>query len=820
LVKEDLSMKKDRILRAVSFALTIAMMLGINGVRPVQADGDQEASKSKFSDVQDKSKYYYEPVQWASKNKITYGYDDGTFKPENVVTRAQMVTFLWRLCGSPAPKTKKSPFKDIKSSDYWYKPAIWGNENGIVMGYKDGTFGPKKACTRAQAVTFMYRMSDKKTHGKTQNYTFSDLKGKEKEYYYKPAYWGMKVAIVVGIATSKDTVKKFNPQGKITRGQMVTFLYKLSKYSTKTDGTGALKQNVMHTDGKVPTTYYDGTTVTPKATAKPTGKATPTPTSAGGIKITTDYSYEIIPMVAPFNQFFFVKTDNPDPDSFDFVDKDTKYSDSDGSISSTDTRFADVVYKNKETGRVNGGYIFVGSGTDGGTLVLRSRIVTGKTPVYNLTTGVTTYSKDYVNNETDVKVKVAALKSEVDYLIDTYAAGRTKFFDKLDAVQAGLSSICLYSGVYVLGDLVKSNTSPYYGLSTSPHVDQNFYIQDPYSRKDNQPMLIGQLYPFCHDSLGFPGTIAAAAKKLDPSVTTKQSSSAHYIVEVTYNGTTRSYGGAGNGGGQGINKDQILYKFKFNKASDDAYTKRDLDTLRTRICEYGKLTVDDTKGMDLEPLTWAQVRKSVGTGGRYVRLVLINSIFFGGGGVGYTYLYDDGSTSEGSSGFVSIGQFSNVWYDGRYFNNHEYIYPGAELEDTVENVKPSLVFKDYKLKLPDDGKTYYYYGITQKTSWGGYYGYTNIDSADGYDKATGTWKGFTTFRYDAENKVWKADILNKAYYKKDGNYVMIDDPDFIEACTLTMEEAKAMKVDRNTNVTPQNFLIYDMKSKPGTAGTN
>ncbi len=797
MVKEDLSMKKDRILRAVSFVLAVAMMLGINGVRPVQADGDQEASKSKFSDVQDKSKYYYEPVQWASKNKITYGYDDGTFKPENVVTRAQMVTFLWRLCGSPAPKTKKSPFKDIKSSDYWYKPAIWGNENGIVMGYKDGTFGPKKACTRAQAVTFMYRMSDKKTHGKTQNYTFSDLKGKEKEYYYKPAYWGMKVAIVVGLATDKSTVKKFNPQGKITRGQMVTFLYKLSKYSTKTDGTGALKQNVMHTDGKVPTTYYDGTTVTPKATAKPTGKATPTPTKSGGIKITTDYSYEIIPMVAPFNQFFFVKTDNPDPDSFDFVDKDTKYSDNDGSISSTDTRYADVVYKNKETGRVNGGYIFVGSGTDGGTLTLRSRIVTGQTPVYNLTTGVTTYRKNYVNNETDVKVKVPALKSEVDYLIDTYAAGRTKFFDKLDAVQAGLSSICLYSGAYVLGDLVKSTAYPYYGLSTSPHVDQNFYIQEPYSRKDSEPMLMGQLYPFRHDSLGFPGTMSAVAKKLDPSVTTKQSSSYHYIVDITYNGTTRSYGGAGTGGGQGINKDQILYKFKFNNASDDAYTKRDLDTLRTRICEYGKLTIDTNKGKDLAPLTWDQVRKSVGTSGRYVRLILITSIF-GGSTIGYSYLYDNG---------YSIGYFSNAWYDGRYFNDREYIYPGAELEDTVDKVKPALVFKDFKVKIPDDGKTYYYNRRL-------------LSSYENYDAATGTWKGFTRFNYDENTKTWKPALLNNIQYRDNGTYKTIEDADFIDAFTITLEEAKAMKVDRNTDVDPENFLIYDKKSPPGTAGSN
>ena len=626
----------------------------------------------------------------------------------------------------------------------------------------------------------------------------------------------MKVAVVVGLATDKDSVKKFNPQGKVTRGQMVTFLYKLSKYSTKTDGQGALKQNVMHTDGKVPTTYYDGTTVTPAPSKKAT--VTATPTSSGEPKAAKGYSYEIIPLLEPFNQYFFVKTDNPDPDSFSFVDKDTKYSDTEGTIAAVETRFGDVSYKDKTTGRVNGGYICSGSGTDGGTVYLRERVVTGETPVYNLTTGVTTYRKNYSVKDTDIAFKVNALKSEVDYLIDTYAKGKSGFFDKMDAVQSGLSSVCLYSGVYILGDLVKSTTSPYYGLSTSPHVDQNFYIQEPYSRKDNVPMLMGYLYPFKHDSIGFPSVMASVAQRLDSSSTYQWSSSAHYIVEITYKGTTKSYGGAGSGGGQGINKDQVLYRFKFNNASDDAYTKRDLSTLRDRLCEYGKLTVDSNKGKDLTPLTWADVRKSVGSG-KYVKLILITSIF-GGTASGYTYLYDNGSTSEGSQGFVSIGYFSNAWFDGRYFNDHEYIYPGATLEDTVEKVQPKLVFKDFKTKAPDDGKDYYYYGITQQTSWGGYYGYTALSQSSNYDPATGTWKGYITFVYDKETETWKADILSKLKYKDGSQYVAVDDPDFIDALTLTIDEAKALGVDRNTDKDPDSFLIYDMKTKPGTAGSN
>ena len=256
-----------RLIRGVSLLLAATVTFGIfsnNVFIKDSKSSNVNAAATGFSDNKDKSKYYYKPVQWAAKYGITYGYKDGTFKPEGEVTRGQMVTFLWRMCGSPEPSSTKSPFSDIKKKEYWYKPALWGNENGIVMGYKDGTFGPKKTCTRAQAVTFMYRMSDGRCHVDAKDYTFSDLKGQERKYYYDAAYWGMKAGIVVGITTKDPNVKKFNPQGNITRGQMVTFLSKLAKYSQATDGTGALVQNVMHYDGKVPDNY--NVTI-----AKPTG---------------------------------------------------------------------------------------------------------------------------------------------------------------------------------------------------------------------------------------------------------------------------------------------------------------------------------------------------------------------------------------------------------------------------------------------------------------------------------------------------------------------------------------------------------------------
>ena len=142
------------------------------------------------------------------------------------------------------------------------------------------------------------------------------------------------------------------------------------------------------------------------------------------------------------------------------------------------------------------------------------------------------------------------------------------------------------------------------------------------------------------------------------------------------------------------------------------------------------------------------------------------------------------------------------------------------LEETVENVQPKLIFKDFKLKVPDDGTTYYYYGYIQRTSWGGTLGYTDVSKCSDYDKDTGTWKGYMIFYYDKEAQVWKADLLNKVKYRNGSSYMPIEDQDFIDACTITLDEAKAMSLDNNTNVDPAEFLIYDRYSAPGTPGSN
>ena len=109
-----------------------------------------------FADVASTGLYYYKPVYWAAENKITTG-ANGLFAPHNSCTREHAITFLWRMAGSPQPKSMVSKFKDIQNKNsYSYNAILWASEKGITTG-ANGEFKPGKTCTRAEIVTFIYR---------------------------------------------------------------------------------------------------------------------------------------------------------------------------------------------------------------------------------------------------------------------------------------------------------------------------------------------------------------------------------------------------------------------------------------------------------------------------------------------------------------------------------------------------------------------------------------------------------------------------------------------------------------------------------------
>ena len=168
-----------------------------------------------FADVPANS-YYADAVLWAAKNGITGGIGNGLFGPNQPCTRAQIVTFLWRAAGSPAPKHMSS-FADVPADAFYAKAVAWAVENGITGGTGDGKFSPDATCTRAQAVTFLYRASGSPAVG--GGCAFGDVAATA--YYADAAAWAENNKITSGIGGGL-----FGSNNDCTRAQIVTFLYR------------------------------------------------------------------------------------------------------------------------------------------------------------------------------------------------------------------------------------------------------------------------------------------------------------------------------------------------------------------------------------------------------------------------------------------------------------------------------------------------------------------------------------------------------------------------------------------------------------------
>ena len=164
--------------------------------------------------------YYEDAVDWAVENGITQGTDDTHFSPDGICTRAQAVTFLWRAAGSPKPETRTMPFTDVPVGSYYYDAVLWAVENGITKGTSDTTFSPNMTCTRAQIVAFLWR-SEKSPAAGTAN-PFADVKSTA--YYADAVLWAVKENITKG--TTNTT---FSPDADCTRAQIVTFLWRCKK---------------------------------------------------------------------------------------------------------------------------------------------------------------------------------------------------------------------------------------------------------------------------------------------------------------------------------------------------------------------------------------------------------------------------------------------------------------------------------------------------------------------------------------------------------------------------------------------------------------
>lgn len=146
-----------------------------------------------FTDVHAED-YYYDAVLWAAQKGITGGMSDTLFAPNAACTRAQIVTFLWRAAGSPEPK-QLSTFGDVPADACYAKAVAWAVENGITEGTSDTTFAPGTICTRAQGAALLYRAAG--SPAVSGSAAFTDVPADA--YYADAAAWAEQKGITDGI---------------------------------------------------------------------------------------------------------------------------------------------------------------------------------------------------------------------------------------------------------------------------------------------------------------------------------------------------------------------------------------------------------------------------------------------------------------------------------------------------------------------------------------------------------------------------------------------------------------------------------------------
>jgi len=473
------------------------------------------------------------------------------------------------------------------------------------------------------------------------------------------------------------------------------------------------------------------------------------------------YTYEIIPLLPPFNQYFFIKTNNPDPQSFRFKDNESIYR-KEALVTPTATVFDDIVYEDTETLRTNGGYIFYSGMIDGGEISLQ---------VKNL---------DDSWEEIGYTFTLPELYNDVDYLIHTYGTN-SDFFADMDAIQEGLFEHSVYSVSFIRGNLQKVGNFWY--VSTSKHIDHSFYIRSPYDYKDNEQLFASAIYPYCCDSLGFPNLMASVAKRMERSSSYVWNAESHAKIDVTFNGETHTYGGQGSGEGQGLTKDQILHYFTLESPLT-------LESVHELLDKYSALEVqDDIPRKDA--LTFQNIRRTVGDGS----WVLVSDGYQLGTDYAYFYQKDDldsyvsGEFGVGNEIYWrgSIGYASDSWVDGRYVDKYEKFAPNAKFE---EHPQSSIILQldDFPV-VAQDGTIHEVHQTVKYL----------------YNEMEQIWKPET-------DAISDEDYQNILTMTKNGTI----DEKYLDTLQLTPEEVQELHVDRNTAKNPESGYIYDGTVNPST----
>lgn len=185
-------------------------------VKPAGTTPEPELPVLRFTDVSS-SAYYYNAVAWAVDSGITSGTSANTFSPDNACSRAQVITFLWRMAGSPVVTNTVSAFDDVPTDSYYWNAVQWATANGITAGIGSGLFGSNSTCTRGQMAALLYRyVGSPAIDGELP---FADVSADS--YYAKAVIWAAENGITNGVSETT-----FAPDNICTRAQIVAFLYR------------------------------------------------------------------------------------------------------------------------------------------------------------------------------------------------------------------------------------------------------------------------------------------------------------------------------------------------------------------------------------------------------------------------------------------------------------------------------------------------------------------------------------------------------------------------------------------------------------------
>ena len=153
-----------------------------------------------FKDMPPEGFWSHDPIDWAWLNGITGGTGPDTFSPDLTVTRSQVVTFLWAAAEKPAPESTTSPFTDVKEGDWFLSPVLWAVENGITGGVGNNQFGPGAVCTRSQIVTFLWAAAGKPEPEMTES-PFTDVR--EGDWYRNAVLWAVENGVTGGVGNNQ-----------------------------------------------------------------------------------------------------------------------------------------------------------------------------------------------------------------------------------------------------------------------------------------------------------------------------------------------------------------------------------------------------------------------------------------------------------------------------------------------------------------------------------------------------------------------------------------------------------------------------------------